>query len=47
MLHINQYLLEGAVELSIAVSLKRIDAAFNISDYYSQVFKRRYLTLYD
>lgn len=36
---INQDLQKGAVE--------RIDVAFNISDYYSKLFKRRYLTLHD
>lgn len=36
---INQDLQKGAVE--------RIDVAFNISDYYSKLFKRRYLTLCD
>lgn len=27
------------------VSLKMTDVAFNISDYYSKVFKKKYLTL--
>lgn len=36
------------MELSMDVSLQRIDVAFDRSDYnYSQVFKRSYLTLHD
>lgn len=48
MLRLNHRLLEGAEELSMDVSLQRIDVGFDRSDYsYSQVVKRSYLTLHD